>query len=165
MPEELFGRFKDKTGREWIVDLDVDTCRRVRKECGVDLANFHDGNSHRQLWESDEKLVDVLWELVSEQAAKASVDASQFAKSLNGDALAAGLEAIQAAVVGFTRPDRRELARQIQDKAKTLTAKLVEQSAAQLASEKLAQQMDAAVARHANKIEETIAKALSTAGS
>ena len=70
MSEELIGRFKDKTGCEWIIDLDVATCREVLKLTGIDLANFHDGKSLQALWSNDEKLVDVLWVLVKEQAEK-----------------------------------------------------------------------------------------------
>lgn len=164
MSEELIGRFKDKTGREWIIDLDVVTCRAIKKSHGVDLANYHDGNAHRVLWSDDEKLVNVLWDLVEAQAQREGIDAESFGKSLNGDALAAALDAIQAAVVGFTRPDRRELVRQIQAKASQITAKMIAKAAAEISSERTDARLDAALDKAVRKMGSEIDKAL-TSGS
>ena len=123
-----------------------------------DLANFHDGKSLQALWSNDEKLVDVLWVLVKEQAEKLDVDDVAFAKRLNGDVLASGLEAIQQAILGFTRPDRRELVRQIMNKAAKLTEKMVAAAAANIESDKIDQQADKAIARMTSQMDAAIAK-------
>lgn len=158
MSEELIGRFTDKTGREWIIDLDVGTCREVLKLTGIDLANFHDGKSLQALWSNDEKLVDVLWVLVKDQAGKLDVDEVAFAKRLNGDVLASGLEAIQQAILGFTRPDRRELVRQIMDKTAKLTDKMVAAAAANVQSDKIDKEADKVIARMTSQMDAAIAK-------
>jgi hypothetical protein len=110
-------QFKDRLNRSWLLSLDLGECRRVCRLHDVDLANWHDGKALHTLLVSDEKLVAVLWCLIEEQAKTGQIDEEEFARGLNGDVLATALEALTEAIVLFTRPDRRELVRQIAVKA------------------------------------------------
>lgn len=160
--EEQIGRFDDKHGRHWSIDLSVGLCRQVLKETGVDLANYHNGKAAQTLWADDTKLVEVLWVLVEEDATKADIGPEEFAKSLNGDVLAKALEAIEVAVLGFTRPDRRELIRQIADKAKTVQIRVVEEAKAKLASSKTDALIERALVRESEKIDKQLEKQLTS---
>lgn len=152
--------FVDRRGREWSLSLDVGLCRKVLREHQVDLANWHDGKAAHVLALDDAKLVDVLWSLVAEQAKERGLDEEAFAGSLNGDVLAAALDAIRAAVVGFTRPDRRELVRQINAKADQITQRAVAKTLEQLTSQETDQAIERALERHVDKAR----KELSTIG-
>lgn len=150
--ETAVASFTDRRDREWKIVLDVALCRDVKTQLGIDLANWADGKAASKLWSDDAALVDTLWLLLKEQAANCAVDELSFARSLNGDVLAAGLKAIEAAVVNFTRPDRRDMVRKIAEKSGEVTAAAVDRAT---------QEIEAAVTpdRLKNMLDRTAAKA------
>ncbi len=150
--ETTVASFTDRRDREWTIVLDVAICRDVKAQLGVDLANWSDGKASAKLWSDDGALVDVLWLLLKEQATELGVDEREFAKSLNGDVLAAGLKAIEDAVVNFTRPDRLDLVRKIAEKSGQVTTAAIERAS---------QEIDAAVTptRLNSLLDKTAAKA------
>ena len=160
---ESDNQFADKHGEQWALCLDVGLCREVRNEHGVDLANWIDGKAAEQLYRSDEKLVDVLWTLCLSQAERRELSEVDFARRLNGDVLAAALTAIEGAVLGFTRPDRRELIRQTIEAARAAHVKQLAAIAKQIETD-LPRAIDRAVERGRRKFADELAKS-STSGS
>ena len=76
--------FTDANGKKWAIELNFEVYRRVFSNCDVDLCDivFKEQKSLKQL-ASPDTFVDVLWEIVAEQAAKAGIDEVAFAKCLD----------------------------------------------------------------------------------
>lgn len=100
--------FRDKTGRDWTIELDAPTIRRVRTECDLDLVDI-DGKAYERMYDDPLLLCDCLWSVVRLQAEKASVTGEQFFEAVKGDEFEPALIAIQKAVTDFTHPHRRKL--------------------------------------------------------
>lgn len=164
MSEKRDGAFTDRLGGEWSVALDVGLCRDIKRAHGVDLANWIDGKAAGRLYQDDETLVAVLWMLCQSQADACDVDEEAFARLLNGDVLAAALTAIEEAVLGFTRPDRRELVRQAIATMRDATAETLDKQRAKLASAETRRAISAAVDRAISKAGRELDKTLSTSG-
>ena len=162
--EKVDGTFADRLGGEWYVALDVGLCRDIKLAHGVDLANWIDGKAASRLYQDDETLVAVLWMLCQSQADERDIDEEAFARLLNGDVLAAALTAIEEAVVGFTRPDRRELVRQAMATMKEATAEAIDKQRCKLASADTRRAISAAVDRAITKAGRELDKTLSTSG-
>lgn len=164
MEENREATFTDRKSQEWVIALDVGLCRDVKKVHGVDLANWIDGKAAARLYQDDALLVAVTWMLVAEQAEQRGVDEEAFARSLNGDVLAKALEAIEQAIMGFTRPDRRELVRQAIETMRAATAEAIDKQRAKLASPETLRAISSAVDRAVTKAGRELDRSLSTAG-
>jgi len=162
--EKVDGTFADRLGGEWYVALDVGLCRDIKLAHGVDLANWIDGKAAGRLYQDDETLVAVLWMLCQSQARDRDIDEEAFARLLNGDVLAAALTAIEEAVLGFTRPDRRELVRQAIETMRAATAETIDKQRAKLASPETQRAISAAVDRALAKAAKELDRNLSTSG-
>ena len=107
--------FKDNEGRDWLVAVNVATVKRVRAECGVDLAsatepNAENGESPLERLAGDPVLlVDVLYSLCRKQAEKRGVDDEAFGTAIAGDSVAAAADALMEAIVDFFPNPRRKL--------------------------------------------------------
>jgi len=108
--------FKDSAGREWLVRIDVAAIRRVRSKYGIDLANVFGDEAETAKLQSDVcATVDVIHELVIDQATTLGVTPEQFGQSLSGDALEAACEAFVGAALDFLPQSKRRLLQQIVD--------------------------------------------------
>lgn len=90
--------FKDSTGREWVVVVDLPAMRRVRARTGFELGKQ---SRLRELADDWVLLVDVLYVLCEEQAKSAGVQPEEFGKALVGDPIGEALDAFQDAYLDF----------------------------------------------------------------
>jgi hypothetical protein len=96
--------FKDKKGRTWLVEVDGELVERLaQSELKLDIWDAGDPEKspafYRRL--SGRTLVDVLWFLVMDKAAAASVDVMSFAAGLGGDAIERAETALHEAIEDF----------------------------------------------------------------
>ena len=95
--------FKDNSGREWDVAINVATVKRVKDLLGVNLfALLSDRlKGLGELLADPVRFVDVLYVIVKPQADAAGVTDEQFGGSLGGDTLQAAAEAFLEALGAF----------------------------------------------------------------
>ena len=76
--------FIDRDGRKWTIALDFEVYRRVLTGCEVDLCDivYPEQKCLRKLSDAI-TLVDVVWEVVKEQAIREGVREEQFAKAID----------------------------------------------------------------------------------
>jgi hypothetical protein len=128
--------FNDRHGREWRLIIEVDAIERIRDETGVNLYELLDDEAKvlRKLMTAPRKLVEVLWVLVADQAAAAKVEAEDFGRSFDGDALEAASEAFQQEAVSFFPKPIRQSARKLLAKGRDLMQELLSQADEQIAA-------------------------------
>jgi len=106
-------QFTDNAGRQWNVELNVATVKRVRDLCGVDLleASDREKNLLVRLISDPILLVDVIYCVCKPQADQQQVTDEDFGRAMAGDAIDAATEALLGEIVNFTpNPrDRRRL--------------------------------------------------------
>ena len=95
-------RFKDSTGREWSLDLNVGMLGKLRTDAGFELGKSQTAERLAEtLFADPETLAKVLWVLVESQADAKQVTPESFACSLDGDALEVATTAILEAIIDF----------------------------------------------------------------
>lgn len=101
-------RFTDREGRTWTIDLNFEVYRRVLGNCDVDLCDivYEDQKCLVQLRDAV-TLVDVLFEIVREQAAAKGVDEHAFAKAIDMEVLADALRKLIDEMLFFSRSHPR----------------------------------------------------------
>jgi hypothetical protein len=104
--------FKDTSGREWLVTLNVAQVKRVRERLGVNLADLQEGNLLTRLADPV-LLVDVLFVLVQPQAEEKNITDEQFAAGLGGDTLADAATALLEALCDFFPQPTRLMLRKV----------------------------------------------------
>lgn len=116
--------FKDSTGRDWVLAIDAWTVKQVRIRTGVELGKLLDDNMRPlvELVSNCERLVDVLWVLCEEQAARVGVNEVQFARGLGGDGLEQAVRAFEEAFALFCPSRQREILRALAAKVQSVEA-------------------------------------------
>ena len=130
-------KFTDSNGREWSISVTVDTVRRVRDACKVDLSHLE---AFRELGSDVVKLGDVLWEIVRPQAG--TVTAEQFYGALGGAGLEAATEALTEEIIDFFGSRRGSALRQMKQKTDAAAEILLKRLDSKLDPEKLADEME-----------------------
>lgn len=113
--------FKDNAGREWRLEINVASVKRVKEGADVLLTKLFESNceAYAALFEDVCKLVEVLWCLCEKQADELGVTPEQFAEGIAGDSLADAADALGRAVVDFfPNQDQRNAIHALMDKAK-----------------------------------------------
>lgn len=110
--------FQDHEGRDWHLELDIPTARRIRKLLHIDVLNFE--TCLPKLSADPILLCDVLWVIVEEQAQRHKVTDEQFGVALMGETLEAAADAFVQALIDFFPPRRRQLLTTLQETATTL---------------------------------------------
>lgn len=100
-------RFTDNQGREWMVDINVTSIKRVRALTGVDLLDIKSEQTLQPLLGDPIALVDLVWAVCKNQAQELGVSDEGFGEALAGDAIAAATNALIEGLVGFS-PSPRE---------------------------------------------------------
>ncbi len=118
--------FKDKTGRDWTVEINIGTIKAVRSACGVDLLGATDGELIERLLSDMVLFVDVLYVLCREECDRNEITDEEFGRGLLGDALENATLAFLEALTNFFPKDRRVLIRKALDKRKELERLTVE---------------------------------------
>ena len=113
--------FKDNTGREWQLVLNVYAMKQIRAKLGIDLINViqldKSGNVKVDLIDQIANdpclLVDILWVLCEEQAKVLNVTDVAFGSALAGDAIEDATKAFLDELVDFFPEMRRRKCRGI----------------------------------------------------
>lgn len=105
--------FKDRTGREWVVEVNPTAMKRVREATGVHLGTVlnDDMAGLAALMADPIKLVDVLYVLCRDQAERHGLTDEGFGRQLDGDAYDAAADAFTEALANFSRPRLRNALR------------------------------------------------------
>lgn len=127
--------FVDEAGRSWNIRIDVAAIRQVRAKRGVDLAKVMGSQEELQKLLDDPCLwVDVLWDLVEQQAKTQGVDPEAFAHGLIGDSFEAANNALIEAIIDFFPSSRREILRRLLSKVKEMETLSLESVSQQIDS-------------------------------
>ena len=105
--------FKDKSGREWLLSLNLLQLERIQERVGVRIDRLLD-NQCAGLFELFGDLIafgKVLWVLVERQAEAAKITPEQFAENVWGDPIEAACNAFIEALADFS-PSRQRKALQ-----------------------------------------------------
>jgi len=125
-------KFKDRLDREWLIEVDNSMLGDLR-EAGLDLAKFPRDDSPDTVKAftgelmgvlmDPERLGDILSVMCQEQIKERQLDAREFARGFNADALCAAADAVLIAAFDhvFRRP---ELRRKIREQVAKMWAKV-----------------------------------------
>ncbi len=117
--------FKDKKGREWSLELNVISAKRVKSDTGVDLLDME---SLSDKLADTYTLVEVLWSMIRKQAEALNVDAEGFGKSLDGDSIELATDALLEEVTDFFPSSRRKILKKALAKSRELVAVMTDQA-------------------------------------
>ena len=155
-------QFTDERGRVWRIELNYSLAKRLRDVTGLDFVNYQDGKALLAIHDSDEKLVQVLWLLCEPQAQAAGVSEEEFGAGLGGDALEQGIEALEQALLNFSRPAKRQAIAAIRDKAHELVAAQTNLTETKLRSPKVTEFLAAKLAEASAEIDRRIDEQMRT---
>lgn len=102
-------KFTDTFGREWELDVNVGSIKRVRLATGIVLPALFDNKleGFAELSTDYEQLVNVVWALCHKQ--RPEIDGEGFAEGMGGDSLFTATEALARAIADFfTSPELRK---------------------------------------------------------
>jgi hypothetical protein len=157
--------FTDQRGRTWRLELNYSLAKRLRDVTGLDFVNYHDGKALLAVHDDDEKLVQVIWLLCEAQAKETQVAEEDFGSGLGGDCLEQAIEALEQALINFSRPARRQALEAIRDKAHELVAARTNLATTKIRSDKVQQLMQAKIQQVSDQIDRQIEQAMqSTSG-
>lgn len=155
--------FIDTRGRRWHLAFDFSLAKRVREHAGLDFVNYADGKALLAIHADDEKLVQVLWLLVAEEARAVGIEEEDFGRGLGGDALEQALTALEQALLNFSRPAKRQALEAIRERAHEVVAAEAQMVQTKIRSPKFKQAIDRRIKKVADQVDQAIEKA-STAG-
>ena len=93
--------FKNETGKEFTVSLDINAVRTIRDRLGVDIVNFASEEQLQKLFGDVVMFVDVLYLICEPQCEAAGLTDEQFGAGLGGDNLGDAIIALEGAIVSF----------------------------------------------------------------
>lgn len=108
--DEPANRFKDRSGKEWVIELDRSKMFAIRRDLDIDL-----GTPERisQPWAvlcgDDDKLEQVVWAALADR--RGEITFEEFQSRNDGATLAAARDALREAIFFFTQPALRQVAR------------------------------------------------------
>lgn len=133
--------WKDRDGREWLVDVNVGSIRKVKAVTTIDLLSVVDGTLGEKL--SDPMaLCDVLWVLSEEQALKKNITPEVFGASLAGDSLESAVTALVEEIVDFFPQQRRKILKAILEKARASEKKALDKVMVKVESQEVQEAID-----------------------
>lgn len=113
--------FNDTTGQTWAIAFDIGLMRHIKRTLGVDLlAAIEKPDSLVELADDIEKLVNVVWLCVADQAAALSTGAitdEEFGRRLDGQSVESATRAMLEALADFFPPRKRAILHKIVEKA------------------------------------------------
>ena len=98
--------YRDSLGRDWQLSFNLAHVRDIEETLRIDFSKLQ-GGALITLGQDPAKIASLLWILCERQCDAAKVDERSFAEGLDGQALADAEQALEAAVVNFTRPALR----------------------------------------------------------
>lgn len=117
-------KFKDKTGEDWSIELDVGMLDKLQTDAGFDIDALQRDASAvgRLIAESPRTLGRILWVLCEEQATTRKIDPRAFGSRLDREALDKATDAFLEAVLLFC--PRSSAGRAIKGRIPELLAKM-----------------------------------------
>lgn len=111
--------FKDASGREWPVVIDIGIVKRVRDLCGVDLMNaIADSGKLLLRLDSDPVLLcDVLYAVCRDQAQERKISDVDFGRAMIGDAIDRATDAFLEELASFFPARKRAVLQKAIEKA------------------------------------------------
>lgn len=159
--DTLAAQFTDQRGRRWLLELNYSLAKRLRDVTNLDFVNYHDGQALLAVHDSDEKLVQILWLLCESQADEAQIAEDEFGAGLGGDSLEQALEALEQALLNFSRPARRQAFAAIRDKAHEVVAAQAKLTESKIRSHQLTQLMETKIQQVSDEIDRRLAESIS----
>jgi hypothetical protein len=155
--------FSDSKGRTWNLELNVDVIELVKADCGVNLLDVADPDSDllKELVAYPPLIAKLIFSALADQAKLREVDAREFRRSMNGDALQAAHDALLDEIILFSPSHRRNLLQAVRDKNREVEEAGTKLALTRLHDPELAHQALAAMDR---QISERIKSALETLG-
>lgn len=117
--------FTDTKGRTWRIEINIGVIRAIKEAMQIDLLDIGDGQTLARLADDPITLCDLLWLLVSDQAATAGgangiVTDIDFARGLAGDVIASATTALLQELVDFFPNPRRQVLARVLEKMEAL---------------------------------------------
>lgn len=144
--------FTDARGRSWPLTMNVNTVRRVKAACGVDLLDLVTLTGSEVKTDTLDRLaddpcllVDVLFEIVRPAANDCNVTPEAFADALDGDAIEAATVALLEAVIDFFPSAKRRALKAMLAASRRFADKQAEALDKLLNSEELDKAIEAAL--------------------
>ena len=105
--------FRDTADREWTVEINVSTLKRVKDLAGVDLTTLIRPNepTFKNLSTDMFQLFDVLVALVKPQLDQRQITADAFGQALDENSVEAAVTALLEGVIDFFQADKRAILR------------------------------------------------------
>lgn len=104
--------FKDDLGREWSLRLDFSLVRSIRDAVGIDLLNLEQqGSSLQKMADDPALLVDVVYLMCEKQCQRRKISDEEFGQGFTGETFQLAAAAFMEALISFTPPPRRDLAK------------------------------------------------------
>lgn len=110
--------FKDNQNREWEININVGTAKRIKAACGIDVFSLFadEGSSLQELSQDFVMLVDTLWIICSKQAEARGISEEQFAEGLTGDVIADATNSFLLDIVNFFPEKKKKVLLQVLEK-------------------------------------------------
>ena len=122
--------FTDKTGRKWILNLNLGTAQRVRADCGVDLINTisftKDGvatDGLQDLFDNQYKVVEAIYYLCMTNPENEKVDAEAFVNLFDQELVEQACDALMKEIINFFPPAKRKMLTLIYEKTRDFKVK------------------------------------------
>lgn len=125
--------FYDDLDRQWRIQINVGTVRKVRRVFSEDGKPFDlmDPNLPTRLANDPALFADLLWELV-DKTEHPGVEPEEFAQGLGGDGIEKASEAFIEALFDFFPSARRDLNRAIYQNVRTEQSRIIQETIAKL---------------------------------
>ena len=106
-------QFKDDEGREWVLRFDHSAMRDIQKRLGVNLHNTAEqAKAIDRMADDPGLIVDVCYVLCERQCQHRGITDEDFGRGFaQGETFERGVSALMEALISFTSPQRRDLAK------------------------------------------------------
>lgn len=135
--------FRDTAGRQWSVDITVETIKRVKGLVGVNLLDVVGGELAERLATDPVLLCDVLYAVCKPDADRLGISDEEFGRGLAGDAIDEATDALLEALVDFFPKLRRKLLRTALGRLQHLHQRAVELAEKRLMDPALERRLEA----------------------
>lgn len=166
--------FRDTTGREWAIAVDLPAISRVMK-AGIEYMGEPIKVNLLALLEPDSDLLKkalhyppmvggIVYALCQPQCVEKSIGDEDFARGLDGDVLGKALDCILEETIGFFPQDRRTVLGKVFEKSRLFAAKAQKLAKAKVESGELERTIDALLEPELKKLEAPLGIGIGTAG-
>lgn len=114
--------FKDLKGREWRLQITVGTIRKVRSVLGLDLYDVSSEGFIQVIVDETEKLIDMFYLILEDQAKELGVDGQGFAEGFSGEVIDEATTAFLDELTNFFPRSKREPVKKLLAKTQKLVS-------------------------------------------